>query len=175
MLSKNNNKMKNNATVVALLLLVFCFLLIWPSAIYFSGLPVPSIFDSTYTLNGTDYNNPWITIVLLNNILFTIVVVTTMILLVAAFRKWNNIKYYDVSIIKKLDLAAYLFIIEGIIAMFLSLAVPREAFSNTAVFKTIHFDLLHGIFLLLIGLLFALITSVLTNAKVVKDENDLTI
>tara|TARA_A100000171_G_C2139849_1_gene154080 strand:+ start:9052 stop:9555 length:504 start_codon:yes stop_codon:yes gene_type:complete len=167
--------MKNNATVVALLLIVLFFMLIWPFSLYFSGLPTPSVFDNTHLIEGEIYSSIWINAVLLNNIILSLTIAITSILLIMAFRKWNNIKHYDVSIIKKLDVCAYLFIAEGILTLFLSIRVPRHGFIKTDMFNTLHLDFLHGTFLLVTGLLFALITSILTNAKVVKDENDLTI
>ncbi|WP_432412000.1 hypothetical protein [Rasiella sp. SM2506] len=167
--------MKNNATVVALLLIVLFFMLIWPFSMYFSGLPTLSVFDKTHFIEGKVYSSIWINAVLLNNIILSLVITITGILLLMAFRKWNTIKHYDVSIIKKLDVCAYLFITEGILTLFLSLRVPRQDFTKTDMFNALHLDFLHGTFLLVIGLLFALITAILTNAKLVKDENDLTI
>ncbi len=167
--------MKNNATVVALILIVLFYMLIWPFSFYFSGLLTPSVFDKTHQIGDEIYSNIWINVVLLNNIILSLIIIITSILLIMAFRKWNNIKHYDLSIIKKLDICAYLFIFEGIITLFLSLRVQGQDFAKTELFNAFQLDFLHGTFLLIIGLLFALITAILTNAKLVKDENDLTI
>ena len=167
--------MKNNTSVVAVLLFVFIYLLLRPFSILFSNAPNPSFFGKEHLIEGETYSSIWINAIQINNGLFLLIVLSTMILLYMAFKKWHNLKLYDTSIIKKLDSIAYLFIAEGIITCILYFATVTKDFTQTDVFNVLQLDVQHGLFMIVIGLLFALITSILTNAKVVKDENDLTI
>lgn len=166
--------MKTNSSIVAMLLLVLVYVLLRPLSVLFAKW-APSIFDKIHNLDGENYSSFWINIVQLNNLLFSLITLTTMILLVMAFRKWQNLKHYDISIIRKLDLVGYLFIIEGIIILLLNFAIMGKDFTKNTRFKGIYMDIHEGALTILIGLLFLLITSILTNAKFVKDENDLTI
>ncbi|MAM29709.1 MAG: hypothetical protein CMC13_11865 [Flavobacteriaceae bacterium] len=167
--------MKNNASVVAIILLVFMYMLIRPFGLLFSVVPTPSIFESEHVIEGETYTSSWINLVQINNAVFFLVLLIAIILLFMAFKKWHAVKFFDVSIIKKLDVVAYLFIIEGIITSILYFVTIGKDFTKTVLFSKLQLDLQHGLFLTVIGLLFALITSILTNAKIIKDENDLTI
>ncbi len=154
------------------LILALCMVFVYPIA---KILKLRNLIENKIGISEFTLSNFSVSVMYIINLALIVIMLATIILLIRAFKTWNNLKYYDVTIIKKLDIVALLFIGEGLL-IFYSLALTGHTqVAQNKILKVLHIDPFLGLMFLIVGLLFALITSILTNAKLVKDENDLTI
>ena len=165
--------MKNKAAVLAMILTVLilqCSSLV--SRVQFSKLPY---FSNKMDLSSTTHQSNWLPLIQLNNVVLLLLTAFTIISLIIIFRKWENLKFYGGTIIKRLNIIGYLYLIEGFIALVLYFGTTNTSVSKTLHFNHVHINLFESSYILIVGLLFLLITTALGKAKLIKEENDLTI
>ena len=180
MLSLNNNyNIMKTIQPLKTLINIFFYLLCFSAFIYFSSLILYFMPPFEFLPDGllkthTDIDNDTVLYV------FTVVFTFAFIFFVKGIyhlRKTIPIlirgDYFSEDISKQFQLSGLLFIIVGIVSLIVH--IESQVYLNSMVWFGIDNQIYTFIFLIIIGLFFKLFSLVLKEARIAKEENDLTI
>lgn len=162
--------MKNKTALLIFINGMFLFLFIFALSKIMSS-PI-SIFTSSEEIYPESAKLMGVHI---NNVLFAIILIVSMILLSISIWRWNDQDFYNPSIIKRMRIVGSMFLILGLFALIMRYTFGAISLQQLAEISYLNIAYIDGFLIGTIGLFFFLISSILLNAKRLKDENDLTI
>ena len=138
--------MKNKAALVFMIISAFMLLLsTFTARIKFGS---NSFLSDKLIQEGVTYSSKWLLAIQVNNLLFVGVLITTIVCLILAFREWIQLKYYNPSIIKKINIVGYLFIVEGFISLTIFFGTTGVLYSHHPQFMYARMNIFEGFFIL---------------------------
>ena len=166
--------MKNKTALIIFINGVFLFLLIFSAtSAYASPL---SFFVDEITIKETTYENNFATkIIHLCTLLLPILIVFAILFLTHTAVLWNKLDFYNQRIMRNLDIMGYAFLGFSVLVYFVIILTPQLDILQTQLVRVTILDIFDGMYLAGIGLFFLLVSTVLSKAKALKEETDLTI